>query len=69
MIKYFSIDQTPVEEFDEWVGVLNLATKWLFQEVRGSLLFFPWSDIYFYFRFEQKPFRNLQTLLKTRVRR
>ena len=33
MIKYFSVDQTPVEEFDEWVGVLDLATKWSFQEV------------------------------------
>ena len=33
MMKYFSVDQTPVEEFDEWVGVLDLATKWSFQEV------------------------------------
>ena len=33
MIKYFSVDQTPVEEFDEWVAVLDLATKWSFQEV------------------------------------
>jgi hypothetical protein len=39
MIKYFSIDQTPVEEFDEWIGVLNLATKWLFEEVRFFALF------------------------------
>ena len=37
MIKYFSIDQTPVEEFDEWVGVLNLATMWVFPEVRSLL--------------------------------
>jgi hypothetical protein len=25
--------QKPVVLFDEWVGVLNLATMWLFQEV------------------------------------
>jgi hypothetical protein len=36
MIKYFSIGQKPVVEFDEWVGVLHLATMWVFQEV-GSL--------------------------------
>ena len=38
MIKYFSVGQKPVVEFDEWVGVLNLATMWLFQEVRSLLL-------------------------------
>jgi hypothetical protein len=38
MIKYFSEGQKPVVEFDEWVGVLNLATKWAFREVL-SLLF------------------------------
>ena len=38
MINYFSIDQTPVVEFDEWVGVLNLATMWEFREVRSLLL-------------------------------
>jgi hypothetical protein len=38
MIKYFSVGQKPVVEFDEWVGVLNLATMWLFQEVRSVLL-------------------------------
>ena len=38
MINYFSIDQTPVVEFDEWVGVLNLATMWDFQKV-WSLFF------------------------------
>ena len=37
MIKHFSIDQTPVVEFDEWVGVLNLATMWFFKEVRSLL--------------------------------
>ena len=30
--------QKPVVEFDEWVGVLNLATMWVFQEVRALLL-------------------------------
>ena len=36
MIKYFSEGQNlkPVVEFDEWVGVLNLATIWFFKEVR-----------------------------------
>jgi len=38
MIKYFSIDQTPVVEFDEWAGVLNLASMWVFQEVRSMFL-------------------------------
>ena len=38
MIKYFSVDQTPVVEIDEWVGVLNLATMWFFKEVRSPLL-------------------------------
>ena len=36
--KIFSIGQKPVVEFDEWVGVLNLATMWLFQEVRSFRL-------------------------------
>ena len=35
MTNYFSIDQTPVEEFDVWIGVLNLATMWDFQEVQN----------------------------------
>ena len=34
----FSIDQKPVVRFDEWMGVLNLATMWLFQKVRYLLL-------------------------------
>ena len=38
MIKYLSMDQKPVVEYDEWVGVLNLATMWVFQEVRSLLL-------------------------------
>ena len=38
LIKYFSIDQTPVVAFDEWIGVLNLATMWFFQEVRSFAL-------------------------------
>ena len=38
MINYFSIDQKPVVDFDEWVGVLNLANMWLFQDVRSILL-------------------------------
>ena len=38
MIKYFSIDQTPVDEFDEWVAVLNLASMWFFKEVRSLLV-------------------------------
>ncbi|KAF8812868.1 hypothetical protein BYT27DRAFT_7251456 [Phlegmacium glaucopus] len=33
-ILYPFIDQTPVVEFDGWVGVLNLATMWSFQEIR-----------------------------------
>jgi len=33
-ILYPFIGQKPVVEFDEWVGVLNLATMWLFQEIR-----------------------------------
>ena len=47
MIKYFSIDQTPVEDFkfDEWVGVLHLATKWFFKEV----LVFLCSHRFFFF--------------------
>jgi hypothetical protein len=37
MIKFFSIDQTSVDEFGEyqWIGVLNLATMWVFEEVRS----------------------------------
>ena len=38
MIKSFSMGQKPVVKFDEWVGVLNLATMWVFQEVRSLLL-------------------------------
>ena len=30
--------QKPVVNYDEWVGVLNLATMWLFHEVRSFLL-------------------------------
>ena len=37
MIKYFGIDQTPVEEIEEWVGVLDLASNWFFQEVFFAL--------------------------------
>ena len=38
MIKYFSTGQKPVVKFDEWAGVLNLATMWVFQEVRPFAL-------------------------------
>ena len=38
MIKYFSTGPTPVVECDEWIGVLNLETIWLFQEVRSFAL-------------------------------
>ena len=37
MIKWFSMEQTPLVEFHEWIGVLNLANKWSFQNVRPSL--------------------------------
>jgi len=37
-ILYPFIDQTPVVEFDEWVGVLNLATMWFFQEIRAKAI-------------------------------
>jgi len=37
-ILYPFIDQTPVVEFDEWVGVLNLATMWSFQEIRAKAI-------------------------------
>ena len=30
--------QKPVTEFDEWVGVLNLATMWVFEEVQSFAL-------------------------------
>jgi len=33
-VLYPFIGQKPVVEYDEWVGVLNLATMWLFQEIR-----------------------------------
>ena len=38
LIKYFSADQRPIVGFDGWIGVLNLATMWFFQEVRSLLL-------------------------------
>ena len=31
------MEQTPLVKFDELVGVLNLATKWSFQNVRSPL--------------------------------
>ena len=35
------MDQTPVVRFDEWAGVLNLATMWAFQEVLFFFFFAP----------------------------
>ena len=67
MIKYFSIDQTPVVEFDEWIGVLNLATMWDFQEVRSLLLekfYVLWLKSWT--RSEQEPLPNFQTSLNRR---
>ncbi|KAF8800853.1 hypothetical protein BYT27DRAFT_7216720 [Phlegmacium glaucopus] len=37
-ILYPFIDQTPIVEFDEWVGVLNLATMWSFQRIREKAI-------------------------------
>jgi len=37
-ILYPFIGQKPVVEFDEWVGVLHLATMWIFQEVRAKAI-------------------------------
>ena len=37
-VKIFSIGRKPVVEFDEWIGVLNLATMWFFHDVRSLLL-------------------------------
>jgi len=37
-ILYPFIGQKPVVEFDEWVGVLNLATMWFFQEIRAKAI-------------------------------
>ena len=66
MIKYFSIDQTPVVEFDEWVGVLNLATKWPFQEVSLLLHLQKFLSLKSWPRSEQEPFPNFQVLLNRR---
>ncbi|KAF8800854.1 hypothetical protein BYT27DRAFT_7262582 [Phlegmacium glaucopus] len=37
-ILYPFIDRTPIVEFDEWIGVLNLATMWSFQEIRAKAI-------------------------------
>jgi len=37
-ILYPFIDKTSVFGFDDWVGVLNLATMWLFPEIRARAL-------------------------------
>jgi len=37
-ILYPFMGQKPVVLFDEWVGVLNLATMWLFQEIRAKAI-------------------------------
>ncbi|KAF8812867.1 hypothetical protein BYT27DRAFT_6401332 [Phlegmacium glaucopus] len=37
-ILYPFIDRTPIVEFDEWVGVLNLATMWSFQDIREKAI-------------------------------
>jgi hypothetical protein len=37
-ILYPFLDKTPVDEFDEcqWIGVLNLATMWVFEKIRAK---------------------------------
>ena len=67
MSKYFSEGQKPVVEFDEWVGVLDLATMWFFNEVRSLLLQkFSVLSLKSWPRSEQKQLLNFQALLKRR---
>ena len=69
MIKYFSIDQTPVDEFDEWVAVLNLASMWFFKEVRSLLVTRIFCALITYKycpRSEQEPLLDFQNSLNRR---